>query len=83
MLNLALPQFPVGTQVALVRQAIVIDDRGELEPTAQTESVQLRVYHAITPGTQAMNFINGPSSSSLRTGRESGGAPVTRLVLCD
>jgi len=61
-LNLALPQFPVGTEVALVRQAIVIDDRGNLAPTALTESVQLRVYHAITPGSPYMNYINGPSS---------------------
>jgi len=62
LLNLALPQFPVGTQVALVRQAIVIDNEGKLVPTGLTESVQLRVYHAITPGTQYMNYINGPSS---------------------
>jgi hypothetical protein len=62
LLNLALPQFPVGTQVALVRQAIVIDTQGKLLPTALTESVQVRVYHAITPGTQYMNYINGPSS---------------------
>jgi hypothetical protein len=47
--------------VALVRQ-MVIDDQGKLTPTALTESVQLRVYHAITPGTQYMNYINGPSS---------------------
>ena len=62
LLNLALPQFPIGTQLALVRQAIIIDDKGGLEPTALTESVQLRVYHDITPGRQARNFINGPSS---------------------
>ena len=31
-------------------------------PTNVTESVQLRVYHAITPGTRYMNYINGPSS---------------------
>jgi len=26
------------------------------------ESVQLRVYHAVTPGARYMNYINGPSS---------------------
>jgi hypothetical protein len=62
MLNLALPQFPVGTQVALVRQAITIDSEGKLVPTALTEDVQLRMYHAITPGERYMNYINGPSS---------------------
>lgn len=61
-LNLALPQFPIGTHVALVRQLIVIDNTGHLVPTRVTESVQLRVYHAITPGTKYMNYINGPSS---------------------
>ena len=62
LLNLALPQFPVGTMVALVRQMIVIDNRGKLTPSNMTESVQLRVYHAISPGMKYMNFINGPSS---------------------
>lgn len=61
-LNLALPQFPVGTHVALVRQLIVVDSAGKLVPTMLTESVQLRVYHAVTPGTRYMNYINGPSS---------------------
>jgi hypothetical protein len=61
-LNLALPQFPSGTQVALVRQAIIIDNGGNLAPTALTESVQLRVYHAVTPGTRFMNYSNGPAS---------------------
>jgi len=61
-LNLALPQFPVGTQVALVRQAIIIDNQGNLVPTAVTESVQLRVYRAVTPGSRYMNYMNGPSS---------------------
>ena len=61
-LNLALPQFPVGTEVALVRQLILVNNLGEIVPTRITESVQLRVYHAITPGTYYMNYINGPSS---------------------
>lgn len=61
-LNLALPQFPVGTHVALVRQLIVVDSTGKLVPTRLTESVQLRVYHSITPGTRYVNYINGPSS---------------------
>lgn len=62
MLNLALPQFPVGTEVVLVRQAILIDSEGRLVTTALTEDVQLRVYHAITPGGRYQNDHNGPSS---------------------
>lgn len=61
-LNLALPQFPAGTHVALVRQAILIDKQGHLVATNLTESVQLRVYHAVTPGTKYVNYIGGPSS---------------------
>jgi hypothetical protein len=61
VLNLALLQFPAGTQVALVRQAIVIDSEGRLEPTRLTESVQLRVYHDVTPGPRYLNYSNGPS----------------------
>jgi hypothetical protein len=38
------PQFPRGTQVALVRQMVLVDDRGEIAPTHLTESVQLRVF---------------------------------------
>ena len=61
-LNLTLPQFPVGTEVALLRQIIALDTEGHLVPTRLTESVQLRVYHTITPGTKYMNYIDGPSS---------------------
>jgi len=42
-------QFPVGTQVALVRQMVLMSDHGEFVPTHLTESVQLRVYRAIDP----------------------------------
>jgi hypothetical protein len=61
-LNLALPQFPVGTQVALVRQMIAIDNEGRLVPTKITESVQLRVYHSISPASKYMNSEDGPAS---------------------
>ncbi len=42
--NHALPDFPKGTAVALLRQMILPDDRGELRLTPITESLQLRVY---------------------------------------
>lgn len=64
-LNPSLPQFPKGTQVALLRQAFLIDTRGNLVPTTITESLQIRVYHTvtITPGPNYMHYINGPSSN--------------------
>jgi hypothetical protein len=45
--NPDLPQLPVGTQVALVRQMMLIDDKGEIFPSKLTESVQLRVFREI------------------------------------
>jgi hypothetical protein len=45
--NPALPQFPEGTEVALVRRALLIDSAGEIVPSRITESVQHRVYRAI------------------------------------
>jgi hypothetical protein len=45
--NPKLPQFPVGTEVALVRRALLIDSTHRLVPSALTESVQLRVYREI------------------------------------
>jgi hypothetical protein len=46
-LNPQLPQFPVGTQTALVRQMLLIDNEGQIVSTRMTESVQLRVFRVI------------------------------------
>jgi hypothetical protein len=43
-LNKNLPQFPPGTQVALVRRMLLTDSRGDLTVTPITENIQLRVY---------------------------------------
>jgi hypothetical protein len=45
--NPKLPQFPVGTEVALVRRALLIDSRNTVAASTLTESVQLRVYHEV------------------------------------
>jgi hypothetical protein len=39
-----LPQFPAGTQVALVRRMLLPDSDGELRLTPIIESIQIRVY---------------------------------------
>ncbi len=62
LLNLRLPQFPAGTEVALLRQMMVLNADGKLEATSLTESVQLRVYHSVTSGSAYINYENGPSS---------------------
>jgi hypothetical protein len=46
--NPNLPQFPVGTEVALVRRMAAINDRGEWTPTPIVESVQIRVFTRIS-----------------------------------
>lgn len=46
------PQFPVGTELALVRRAILIDGAGHPAVSPITESVQLRRYISIPPGTR-------------------------------
>jgi hypothetical protein len=45
--NPDLPQFPVGTQMALVRRALLIDSTGRIAPSELTEQVQLRTYREI------------------------------------
>ena len=51
--NPELPQFPVGTQVALVRELLAVDDRGKIKPTRLIESVQFRVYREVPKGDPA------------------------------
>jgi len=43
-LNPKLPQFPAGTQIALLRRAMLIDADGKLAPTNLVETIQFRVY---------------------------------------
>jgi hypothetical protein len=42
------PPPPSGTKLALVRQMMLIDDRGEMRPTRLIESVQIRIVNPIT-----------------------------------
>jgi len=49
ILNPDLPQFPVGTQVALVREMMLIDNQGTITPTRLIEAIQFRVFRDI-PG---------------------------------
>ena len=43
-LNPALPALPEGTQVALVRRMLLIDDQGLIVPSNMVQSIQLRVF---------------------------------------
>ncbi len=42
-----LPQFPVGTAVALVRLMMVVDQTGEIIPTPIVQTAQFRVYREV------------------------------------
>jgi hypothetical protein len=59
-----LPAFPVGTQVALVRQMILFDNQGNLVLSPVVESLQMRVYREITPTPK--NFSSATPSATLR-----------------
>jgi hypothetical protein len=48
MPNPALPQFPPGTELALIRQMLIIDGEGNLAPTDIIESVQIRRHRLIS-----------------------------------
>jgi len=57
--NPEMPQIPVGTMVALVRQMILIDNEGKFTQTHLTESVQFRIYRRIAdepPGPPSDNI---------------------------
>jgi hypothetical protein len=47
--NPKLPQWPQGTEVALVRRALLLDSRGNVVASPLTESVQFRVMRIDTP----------------------------------
>jgi len=50
VLNPQVPQLPTGTRLALVRRALLANERGELIPTPLVEDIQLRVYEAVPEG---------------------------------
>ena len=62
VINPDVPQFPVGTEWALVRRMCVIDSQGRIRPTSLIESIQLRRYDAI-------DQIKGPARSSVASSR--------------
>lgn len=47
-----IPDFPAGTQVALVEQAMLVNDNGEIEISPLTLNVQIRGYREIDFGTK-------------------------------
>jgi hypothetical protein len=60
--NPALPQFPSGTRVALLRRMMLVDQEGNVVPTHLTELLQVRVYTDMLTG--------GQENSEFRLSRE-------------
>jgi hypothetical protein len=58
-LNPAVPQFPAGTDWALVRRMCVIDDRGRIQPTPVVESIQVRRYLSVPAITRDPRALDG------------------------
>lgn len=57
------PQFPVGTQFALVEQALLINDSGELTLSPLVQRVQLRAYLNVDVDSRRNNLALGPSQA--------------------
>jgi len=58
--NLHLPEFPVGTEVALVRQMMLFDNRGNLESTPiHRERADARVPHCYDKGRGSIQYWPG------------------------
>ncbi len=80
VLNPDLPSFPAGTEVALVRQMTTFDDHGNLTAAPITESVQLRVYYAITT-TQARFFESDWNEVIKKSGQDFYEIRLSRALL--
>lgn len=60
--NSAMPQLPKGSEVALVRRAMLVDNQGRVAVSPLTESVQLRVSLTDTPmlNVETLEKAGGP-----------------------
>ena len=75
-----LPSFPGGTQVALARQMVLFDNQGKLVVSPITESVQIRVYRAITTA-RARDFSAGPAGMARNSGQDFFEVRISRPLL--
>jgi hypothetical protein len=70
--NPGLPQFPAGTQVALVRSPLLIDSQWRLRATNLIESVQLRVVRDLVAERDQVNYEFTLSRALLFAGKAGG-----------
>lgn len=72
------PQFPVETQFALVRKAVLVDSEGQLYVAPLVESVQTRVYRNLDKDPRTSQLLNEffLSREKLLRGETGGLTPV-------
>jgi len=58
MPNPEVPQFPPGTELALVRKTMLIDNQSNLQPSNIVEDIQIRVHRAIPTEIQPIHNID-------------------------
>jgi hypothetical protein len=73
--NGKLPALPKGTQTALLRRMLLIDDQGRLRPTPLTESLQVRVFNGSEEDV-GTPFVFKLSRSGLFAGKGDGLRPL-------
>lgn len=79
------PQFPVDTETALVRRAILVSNEGEPVLSPITETVQLRQYRSIPDRHAAFERGNDPQVAEFRLSQRAllEGRPSLRRVADD
>lgn len=69
VVNPDLPPFPAGTQVALARRMNLFDNQGNLVASNIIESLQIRVYRAVTAAPER-DFTGGIDDVIRRSGQD-------------
>jgi hypothetical protein len=64
------PQLPYGTRVALARQMVLIDDKGEMQATHLTETVQIRAFRGTDKGALAHPKVSQENRFEIKLRRQ-------------
>jgi len=78
-----IPELPEGTEAALVRQMLVIDNKGQVKPTHLMESVQFRVFDKKVKDPFGENSGDGQSFFMIKLDRRrllAGQSPTLHVI---
>ena len=79
--NPAIPQFPEGTEVALVRRALLVTSTFEVVASPLVETVQVRVYRRVPPWTPETMMRAGLVTDEVRSSQAFFEFVVSRRLL--